>query len=224
MSITTDKLPPLIIGELALRILRKSFLTKLGFRPTLSKEKIEKTLGSIESSLMILKYSYLPLPEILLHVEVKNLNRYGLKLSESLKSAYSTPSTNLLSLATLRWGLQIIQHLERRLKTADSNLGSGVDLKVVHVRNVQKFDKFLLTRAYDNEKTYTIMTNLVNLRSNQNVAAAFLPPREIGGKLSEAMYIGSEERKEDAGVVLSPEQVDLTEVNAILHQLISQRS
>lgn len=110
------------------------------------------------------------------------------------------------------------------MKLADSNLGSGVDLKVVHVRNVQKLDNFLLTRAYDAEKTYTIMTNILDLRPNRNLGVAFLPPREIGGKLSEAMFLGSEERDEEAGVILSPSQVDLSEVNAILRHLISQKN
>ena len=224
MSITTDKFPPIVISELALKILRRTFGTKLGFRPSLSKVKLETVLGDIESSIMILKYSYLPLKELMAHEEIVNLHNNGIKLFEALKPAYSTPSSNQLSLANLNWGIQIFKNLEQRIRIADSNLGSGVDLKVVHVRNVQKVDKLLLTRAYDKEKTYTIMTNILDLPPKRNVGVAFLPPREIGGTLSEAMYIGSEERKEEAGVVLSPNQVDLTEVNAILRHLISQKA
>jgi predicted RNA-binding protein with EMAP domain len=224
LSITTDKFPPIVIAELALKILRKTFSTKLGFRPSLSKEKLEKVLGEMESSIMILKYSYLALNELLEHEELNNLYSNGLKLSETVKPAHSTPSSNQLSLAILKWGILIFQNLTRRINTADSNLGSGVDLKVLHIRNVQKNDKFLLTRAYDNEKSYTIMTNIMDLRPNRNVGVALLPPREIGGKLSEAMYIGSEEREEEAGTFLQPNQFDLTEVNAILHQLISQKT
>jgi predicted RNA-binding protein with EMAP domain len=223
LSITTDNFPPIIIAELALKILRKTFTTKLGFRPSLSKEQLVNTLRSIESSLMVLKYSYLSRNELMVHEDLKIICSNGKKLSEALKPAPSTPSTNYLALSNLNWGILIFQNLGRRMKTGDSNLGSGVDLKVVHVRNVQRYDKFLLTRAYDNEKTYTILTNILDLRTNQNVGIAFLPPREIGGKLSEAMYIGSEEREEEAGVFLSPSKVDLSEVNAILHQLISQR-
>lgn len=224
MSITTDKLPPIMIAEFALKLLRKTFQTKLGFRPSLSKQGLDKTLALIESSLMVIKYSYLPLNELLEHEELNNLQKNGLSLFGALKPASSTPSTSQLSLATLHWGVQIIQFLGDRLKFADSNLGSGVDLKVVHVRNVQKLDKFLLTRAYDAEKTYTIMTNILDLRPNRNLGVAFLPPREIGGKLSEAMYLGSEERDEEAGVILSPSQVDLSEANAILRHLISQKN
>ena len=223
MSITTDKFPPIIIAELALRLLKKTFAMKLGFRPSLSKVDIETTLRSIESALMVLKYSYLPVNELIKHEELTNVYNGGLELSEALKPATSTPSTNQLLLANLKWGISIFLFLERRIKTADSNLGSGVDLKVVHVRNVQKVDNFLLTRAYDNEKTYTIMTNILDLRPNRNVGVAFLPPKEIGGTLSEAMYLGAEEREEEAGVVLTPNQVNLSEVNAILHQLLSQK-
>ncbi|MHA2154658.1 MAG: hypothetical protein ACXABU_04910 [Candidatus Hodarchaeales archaeon] len=223
MSVSTDKFPPFVIAELASRVLKKTFATKLGFRPSLSKEKLESTMRTIESSLMVLKYSYLSRNELIEHEDLKIVHSNGKKLSEALIPAASTPSTHPLSLANLNWGIQILQYLARRIKTGDSNLGSGVDLKVVHVRNVQKYDKFLLTRAYDNEKTYTILTNILDLRPNRNVGVAFLPPREIGGKLSEAMYIGSEEREEEAGVFLTPREVDLSEINAILHQLISQR-
>ncbi len=223
MSLTTDKFPPIVIAELSLKILRKTFATKLGFRPSLSKENLEKTLRSIESSLMVMKYSYLPVNELLLHNDLESIHTYGLQLSEGLKPAYSTPSSIQLSLANLNWGINIFQYLGRRIKTANSKLGAGVDLKVVHVRNVQKIGNFLLTRAYDNNNSYTIMTNILDLRPNRNFGVAFLPPREIGGKLSEAMYIDSEEREEEAGALLAPNQVDLRGVDAILHQLIVQK-
>ena len=64
------------------------------------------------------------------------------------------------------------------------------------------------------------MTNIPKLQLNQTIAAAFLPPREIDGQLSEAMYLGSNERSEAIGTYLTPNQVNLKEVNGILHQLV----
>jgi len=222
LSFTTDKFSPFLILELALKVLRKTFLTKLGFRPSLSKSELESALKSVESSLMILKYSYLSLDVLISHEELKNIHSKGNILLESLKPAAESQSTNQPSLSLLNWGVQILIGLNRRIKVANDQLGAGVDLKVLRVRSVQKQGTLLLTRAYDDKQAYTIMTNLLNLQSNRNLAAAFLPPREIGGQLSDAMYLGNDEYEEEAGTFLNPAEVNLREVNAILHQLIAK--
>ncbi len=221
MSIVTDKFPPLLIVEYALKVLRKTFLTKLGFRPLLSKNELESVLKSIESSIMILKYSYLSLDDLISHDELNNIHSKGELLLESLKPAIKTPSTHQQSLTLLNWGVLIFIGLKRRIKVANDQLGSGVDLKVLRLRSVQKQGSLLLTRAYDDKQAYTVMTNMLNLQSNRNLAAAFLPPREIGGQLSDAMYLGNEEYEEEAGTFLNPDDVNLREVNAILHQLLA---
>ncbi|MHA2165136.1 MAG: hypothetical protein ACXAAT_04660 [Candidatus Hodarchaeales archaeon] len=221
MSVVSDKFPPFLIVELALKVLRKTFLTKLGFRPSLSKNEIETVLKSIESSIMILKYSYLSLDDLLSHEELKNICSNGELLLESLKPAAKAQSTHQQSLTLLNWGVLIFIGLARRVKVANDQLGSGVDLKVLRVRSVQKQGSLLLTRAYDDKQAYTIMTNMLNLQSNCNLAAAFLPPREIGGQLSDAMYLGNEEYEEEAGALLNPVDVNLRDVNAILHQLLA---
>ena len=222
VSLPTDKFPPFLIVELALKILRRTFLTKLGFRPSISKIELESVLKSIESSLMILKYSYLSLDDLISHEELKSICSTGDTLLESLKPAAESQSTNQLSLSLLNWGVLIFIGLERRIKVANDQLGAGVDLKVLRVRSVQKQGSLLLTRAYDDRQAYTIMTNMLNLQSNLNLAAAFLPPLEIGGQLSDAMYLGNDEYEEEAGTYLNPAEVNLREANAILHQLISK--
>ena len=222
MSVVTDKFPPFLILELALKILRKTFLTKLGFRPSLSKNELDSVLKSIESSIMILKYSYLSLDNLISHEELKNICSKGEILLESLKPAAKAQSTNQQSLTLLNWGVLIFIGLSRRVKVANDQLGSGVDLKILRVRSVQKQGSLLLTRAYDEKQAYTIMTNMLDLQSNRNLAAAFLPPQEIGGQLSDAMYLGNEEYEQEAGTFLNPADVNLREVNAILHQLLAK--
>ena len=171
---------------------------------------------------MILKYSYLPLEGIKDHEELQNITNKGKMLLESLKPAEKTQSTNIQALSILRWGILVLIGLEKRILIANDQLGSGVDIKVLRIRSVQKQGKLLLTRAYDDEKAYTIMTNMLNIQSNRNLAAAFLPPQEVGGTLSDAMYLGDNEYSDEAGTILRPDDVNLQEVNAILHQLISK--
>jgi predicted RNA-binding protein with EMAP domain len=220
LSLQTPSLPPLLIGLFAQKKLKDSFNSKLGFKPSLAKDEISNVLKSIESSLMILKYSYLSLEELKDHEEVKNLQKSGRMLAEAIKPVKSSQTANQFVIAVIYWGILILNGMKRRIKTSDSQLGAGVDLKVLCVRNTQKRGDFLLTRAYDDIRAYTIMTNILKLQTNQTIAAAFLPPREIDGQLSEAMYLGSEERTEKIGTYLAPNQVNLKEVNGILHQLL----
>jgi predicted RNA-binding protein with EMAP domain len=73
LSISSDKFPPIHGGELSFRILRKTLVTKLGFRPSLSKKELDNILKTIKSALMILKYSYLQQEELANHEEIETL-------------------------------------------------------------------------------------------------------------------------------------------------------
>ena len=220
LNLQTPEFPPFLVGLFAQKKLEDSFYSKLGFRPALTKNEISNILKSIESSLMILKYSYLPIEELKNHEEVKNLQTSGKMLAEAIKPAKNSQTVNQFALAVIYWAILIFNGMKRRIRLSDSQLGAGVDLKVLCVRNTQSRGDYLLTRAYDDIRAYTIITNFPKLKPNQTIAAAFLPPREIDGQLSEAMYLGSEERTEKIGSYLAPNQVDLKEVNGILHQLI----
>ncbi|NIO13636.1 MAG: RNA-binding protein, partial [Xanthomonadales bacterium] len=56
------------------------------------------------------------------------------------------------------------------------------------------------------------------VRAGEIRAVAFLPPREIGGAVSEAMYLGDDPRSETPGTVLDETQVDAREAASILHE------
>ncbi len=223
MIINTDKNPVILIGELANEIVRRSFQSKLGFRPKLTKDELKELFGKIEAALMTLKYSYLPLNELLIHPELKKLENLGGELQETIKPGLDSIAINSLNFNNISWGANIFLGLSRRLKYSSDKLGAGVDLKVVHVQNVKTFGKLAMTRAYDKLNKYQIMTNLLDIKPNRNLAVAILPPAEIGGQISNAMYLGLNERPEDAGYFLDPNTLDLKEVNAVLHNLLLKK-
>jgi predicted RNA-binding protein with EMAP domain len=222
MTSDTSKNPVIIVAEYALQTIRRSFRTKLGFRPIVSKNELETLLHRMESSLMALKYSYLSLAELLAHNELKELKNSANLILEAIKPGLEIKSTNKLAYATLEWGINVISGIPRRLGYKSDQLGAGVDIKVLRVQNVKPFGKFIMTRAYDDKRTYTIMTNLIGIKPNHNLAAAFLPPIEVGNQLSEAMFLGLEEREEQAGEYLNPAKAPLKEINAILHQVLKK--
>ncbi|MHA2305458.1 MAG: hypothetical protein ACXACU_08700 [Candidatus Hodarchaeales archaeon] len=224
MDVQTDKNSIILVAEYAIKILRQTFKLKLGFRPTKSKAELDSCFKKLESLLMTLKYSYLSLDELRSHPDVNGIQDLAEDIAEAIEPAKQTKSTNKMTLSTIEWAISILGGMDTRLPFSSNELGTGIDIRVVRVRNIQQDNKLVQTRAYDDRREYTIMTNLVDIRNNINLAAAFLPPMEVGGKISQAMYLGLDERSEDAGSIVNPASVNLKEVNAILHQLFSKKS
>lgn len=223
MSVQTDENPVILVAEYAIKILRQIFKFKLGFRPTKSKTELESCFKKLEALLMTLKYSYLSLDELRSHPDIKVIQDLADEITEAIEPAKQTKSTNIMTLSTIEWAISILGGMATILPLSNNELGTGIEIRVVRVRNIHRKDKLVQTRAYDDKREYTIMTNLIDITPNINLAAAFLPPMEVGGHISEAMYLGLDERLEDAGNLINPSSVNLIEVNAILHQLINKK-
>ena len=97
-----------------------------------------------------------------------------------------------------------------------------VDLLAVEVTNVAKTGKLWLTRVSDGETEYPVVTNLPGVAAGSVLAAAFLPPQEVGGTVSEAMFLGDERRSEDPGTILGDRAVDAREATSVLHDELSK--
>ena len=149
LSVQTDKNPVIIISELALKLLRQSFKYKLGFRPTISKPELDELFKKIEASIMTLKYSYMALNDLINHPEINTTESLTEQIRIAIQPAITTPSTNKLVYSVINWCINIYMGIKRRLSQSNNELGSGVDLKVVRIRNIQKTGELLLTRAYD---------------------------------------------------------------------------
>ena len=93
-----------------------------------------------------------------------------------------------------------------------------MDIAVVQVKNVERGKGFLRTKVTDGVSEYAIVTNMTGVKKNDKLAAAFLPPSEVFGSISEAMFLGSQERPEAPGTYLNDDQVDAREAAAILYK------
>ena len=143
MSVQTDRLPPIIISEYAIQSMQKAFRSKLGFRPTLSKNELDTLFRKMQSSIMTLKYSYLSVDEIISHNEIQTLKEGATRLKDAIQPVSETKTFNQLPISAIKWGIIILEGLSRRLLSSTSEIGSGIDVVVVRVRNVQVLDKLL---------------------------------------------------------------------------------
>ena len=223
LSLQTDKLPQIIVAEYATQRLKDQFKFKLGFRPARSRDELEEIFRKCEAALMTLKYSYISLEDLNDHKEVITIQRMAQELREAINPAIQSPSTHKLSYALLNWGVQLLEGFQNRLQMEGFELGVGIDVKVVRIRNIQKIGEFVKTRVSDDQREYTVMTNQTMIKSNLKLAVSFLPPTEVAGEISEAMFLGLKERIEVVRSILNSKEIDLREINAILFKLIKRK-
>jgi predicted RNA-binding protein with EMAP domain len=218
MTYDTTKDPRIAAANLACAVLKKCVRLKPTTPLKVPRDKLSELASACESAVMTLMYMYQE-PETLASSEpVKNLSEAAAAIAEAYEKMISGKDDHSLLRANIRWCLRTLQGLRVRLGNSGATLASGVDLVVVQVRNVAKEGGFFKTRVTDGSADYTVVTNLTGVASNSSLAAAFLPPREVGAVVSEAMFLGSEKRTEPPGTVLNEENVDAKEAAGILYE------
>ncbi len=218
MAHDTTKDPRIIVAHLACALLKKCVKQKPVVQVKFSRDKLSELASACDSAVMTLMYMYQE-PETLAASEpLTNLSRAVKAIAEAYEKLVSLKDDRSILRANVRWCLRTLSGLQDRLNNSGTNLAAGVDLVVVQVRNVVKTGNFSKTRVTDGAAGYTVVTNLTDVETNSKLAAAFLPPREIGDTVSEAMFLGSGKRTEDTGTVLGEEQVDAKEAAAILYE------
>ena len=218
MAHDTTKDPRIIVAHLACALLKKCVKQKPAVQVKVSRDKLSELASACESAVMTLMYMYQE-PEALAASEpLTNLSEAVEAVAQAYEKLISIKDDPSVLRANIRWCLRTLSGLRDRLSNSGTSLAAGVDLVVVQVRNVAKTGNFLKTRVTDGSNDYTVITNLKDVETNSKLAAAFLPPREIGGTVSEAMFLGSGKRTEDTGTLLGEEQVDAKEAASILYE------
>jgi predicted RNA-binding protein with EMAP domain len=217
MTYDTSTDPRLLVARRACAVIRKGLQQKTAARPSVSKERVTELAAAAESAVMTLLYTYQEPEQLAASEHVAEIVTSSSELTEALAPLLSSSDSPLLR-ASLGWGLRVLSGLPARLATPGTALASGVDLKAVEVRNVTAAGTLWRTLVSDGEHEYTVVTNLSGIRRGDVLAAAFLPPRDVGGVVSEAMFLGDERRSEAPGTILDADQIDTREAAGILHE------
>lgn len=206
--VQTDRHPRIIVAEIAVKKIDHALRQKTGFRMSLNKQQQRELIQNLNSAIQQLKYSFLPEEELASSTPAQEIQTMGEKLYQSVKASYHgrseagktiKPTVHEL---TVVWGAKILRDLPRRLNEPfRPTIESGIDMQVVGLRNVSKDPmpgtNLYLTRVYNGEETFTVVTNIPHLKPGMRVGAAFLPPAEVGGEVSEAMFLGDHEYPEE---------------------------
>lgn len=218
MSHDSSKDPRILVAQRACTLLRQSLQQKTHVKLETAKEKLAAMASAAESAVMALRYSYQEPADLASSEGVEELAATARALGDALAPVFESSAPAPLLQANLRWCLRVLTGLPARFANSGATLASGVDLVAVKVSNVTKAGKLWLTRVAEGAVEHPVVTNIPGVHAGQVRAVAFLPPREIGGAVSEAMYLGDDPRTEPPGAILDETQVDAREAASILHE------
>lgn len=223
MSYDTSRDPRLLVAQRACALLRRSLQVKTPARTAISKDRVGELLTRSESAVMSLLYLYQEPAALAVSPAMAELVSCADAIADAVAPVIDADTTPGLLAANLQWCLRTLRGVAERIVNGGTSLASGVDLTAVQVRNVTARGGLWLTRVNDGAADYTVVTNMAGVKAGDVLAVAFLPPREVGGAVSEAMFLGGERRGETAGDRLGEHTVDACEAIGLLHDEIGRR-
>jgi predicted RNA-binding protein with EMAP domain len=191
--------------------------------------KLGTSLQQAGSLIYEVKYSYIPAPKVAeleatgkivdSVVEFRNL------VEDAIKSSGYKPATvnEKLSLSNAFYAFRIAEHVIQKLKEFDDEPGYAVDILAVEVSQTQSVpDSKNLTecRCTDGSRIWKIITNIQGIKTGTKLACAVLPPVEMMGIVSEAMFLGDNPLPDDTqlGPMKNPPTTALAQARAqVLH-------
>jgi len=180
-----------------------------------------------------IKYSYIPAPKVA-ELEatdklVASISDFRSVLEDAIKSSGYTPATinETLSLADVFYSFRIVERLKEKLQFYSDEPAHAVDILAVEVSKAQNVpDSKNLTecRCTDGTRIWKIVTNIQGVKTGTKLACAVLPPVEMMGIVSEAMFLGGTPLPEDTilGPIKSPPASTLDQARSQVLEIIKR--
>jgi predicted RNA-binding protein with EMAP domain len=197
--------------------------------------KLGATLQQAGSLIYEIKYSYVAAPKV---AELEATQKivdcvadFRNILEEAIKTSGYKPATvnETLSLTDAFYAFRIAEGLIQKLQVSDDEPGRAVDILTIEVSQVNAVpDSKNLTecRCTDGSRIWKIVTNIQEVKTGTKLACAVLPPVEMMGIVSEAMFLGGEPLPEEAelGVLKNPAAAVLDQARAQVLQITKRMS
>jgi len=155
--------------------------------------KLNDLVKEAKKIILKIRYCYLPLELLVKDEELDRLKEISVELSKTMlnKDLLTKFKPDPFVFAETRYILRILYGLKYRLLLGEENKPwYAIDIEGVEIVSIHKHpnaDKLFVTKA-EGILPYTIVTNIQDIKKGEIRAAAILPPAEIRGVLSEAMY------------------------------------
>ncbi len=182
-------------------------------------EKVKK----LRSLLMQIKYSFLPLDMLMEFEALRELENVARELISVIlppKGTRIESESQKLAVAELRYSLSILLGLRARIALGEENRPEyAIDIVGVEVGHVEKHpraDKLWIAKVGTERFSFTVVTNIPNVKKGEIRGVAVLPPATFFGIVSEAMFCTDPLPRELKGKRIPSNYLHLSEiVNAV---------
>ncbi|TFF92294.1 hypothetical protein EU545_01370 [Candidatus Thorarchaeota archaeon] len=187
--------------------------------------KLAELISRAGSLLYEVKYSYLPASDLAeldaTETMVQAVLDIGAKYDDAVASTGFNPTTtkDRITMAEMRYCIRTAKGFQRRLKEYDDDPGHAIDILAVEVtqtRPVPEASNLSECRCTDGKRIWTIVTNIGGVKASSKLACAVLPPVDMMGTVSEAMFLGGEPLPESTslGLLEEPSEKALAQARA----------
>jgi predicted RNA-binding protein with EMAP domain len=152
------------------------------------------------------KYSYVPAPNIAdleaTQKIVSSIADFRKNLEETIRTSGFKPSSakETLALAEVFYSFGIVENLIQKLQDFDDEPAYAVDILAVEVSQIHPVSgskNLIECRCTDGSRIWKIVTNIQSVKIGMRLACAVLPPVEMMGIVSEAMFLSAQPLSED---------------------------
>jgi predicted RNA-binding protein with EMAP domain len=159
--------------------------------------KLNEILKSAGSLIYEVKYSYVD-AKALAEIEptktiVKEVASFAEIVNAAISSGYSpTTVKELLVAADLDYSLRVVKGIQQKFREFSDDPAFAIDILAVEISGIQSVpDSKNLSecRCTDGTRIWRVLTNIQELKSGTKLPCAVLPPSEMMGIVSEAMFL-----------------------------------
>jgi predicted RNA-binding protein with EMAP domain len=196
----TAKDARVLVLEDALRRLNET-VTNRKLRVHLDYGKLTESLKTAGTLLYEVKYSYVE-PKVLADLDatkklVAAIAEFARVCDAAVKSSSYKPKTvkEVEAMAELSYAQRAVQGFQRRLREYGEDSAFAVDILAVEIGEVHPVEaskNLTECRCADGSRVWHIVTNIKGLKPGMKLPCAVLPPVEMMGAVSEAMFLGDE--------------------------------
>jgi len=162
----------------------------------LNRSLATERLRRLRSALMTLKYSYLPTDLLLQSEALKEIESLTKELIPTLlppKEVRLESVAHKLAVAEIKYAISTLLGLKSRLALGEEGKPEeAVDVLGVEVVSVEKHpnaDNLWVVKAGTEKFSFTIVTNIPNVKKGEVRAVAILPPMNFLGVVSEGSHL-----------------------------------
>ena len=192
--------------------------------------KLTNALKTAGTLLYEVKYSYVDGKALAELEATKNLVSAIAEFADLLRNAsrsqaYKPQSIReKLAFTETQYSLSIVEGFEQRLLIAADDPAHAIDILAVEVsqiRDVEGSSNLTECRCTDGSRIWTIVTNISSVEPGMKLPCAILPPADMMGVVSEAMFLGRESLSDDVelGPLKNPSSQAMDQARAQVLQI-----